>query len=112
MAKTWPAYEKWSYVNGGTEYLAEKLGDMKVRVFVDDDPKIDTESNEGYSFDKEDLKSMEFRHSFLPLMSKMAVGATMNARSHIIKDKIKDDIEYPTFYNDVADLIGVEINMG
>jgi len=28
MAKTWPAYQKWAYKNGGTEYLAEKLGDM------------------------------------------------------------------------------------
>jgi hypothetical protein len=25
MAKTWPAYEKWAYRNGGTEYLASKI---------------------------------------------------------------------------------------
>jgi hypothetical protein len=70
MAKTWPAYEKWAYNNGGTEYLAKKLGDLKVRVFVDEDPKIDVESNEGYSFDKDDLRVMAFKSSFLPLMSK------------------------------------------
>jgi hypothetical protein len=55
---------------------------------------------------------MKFRHEFLPLMSKQAVGATMNARSKKLLDKISKDITYPTFYNDLADLVGVEINMG
>jgi len=83
-----------------------------VRVFHAEDQKIETESNEGYSFDKDDLKLMKFRHEFLPLMSKQAVGATMNARSHVLRDRLKQDIIYPAFYHDYADLIGVEINMG
>merc|ERR1712166_668884 len=110
MAKTWPAYEKWSYKNGGTEYLADKLQNHPVRVFYDNDPKIDTESNEGYSFDKDDLKIMQFRKEFLPMMSKMSVGCTMNARSHTMSDKLKDDITLPAFYSDLADLVGIEIN--
>jgi hypothetical protein len=36
----------------------------------------------------------------------------MNARSHKLRDKIVDDIVYPTFYHEKAELIGVEVDMG
>jgi hypothetical protein len=33
MARTWPAYKRWWYANGGMEYLAKKIGSDKVRVY-------------------------------------------------------------------------------
>ncbi len=53
MAKTWPASKKWSYLNGGTEYLAKKLNDTEVQVFENDDPHIHPERHIGYSFRKD-----------------------------------------------------------
>jgi hypothetical protein len=37
MARTWPAYKRWWYANGGMDYLVKKVGDEKVRVYQNKD---------------------------------------------------------------------------
>ena len=60
MARTWPAYKRWWYAKGGMDYLAEKIGTQKVRVYLNGDKHIHPESNVGYSFASVDNKSMPF----------------------------------------------------
>ena len=49
MAKTWDAYEKWRFVNGGASYLKNALEDQ-VTVFIDMDPEINIGEVSGNSF--------------------------------------------------------------
>jgi len=42
------------------DYLAEKIGTQKVRVYLNSDKHIHPESNVGYSFAPVDNKSMPF----------------------------------------------------
>jgi len=53
LAKTWPAYKKWSYRGGGSKYLSDIFGDSLVKVYVD--KRRESYSNEnfsGYSFEE------------------------------------------------------------
>lgn len=93
------------------EYLAKKLGSENVRVYVNNDEHIHPESNVGYSFDKLDAKTMGF-DEFLPLMSQKKTGAALRDRSKKMRDLLASDIIYPPFYNDIAELSGVEFMMG
>lgn len=35
LAKTWPAYKKWAYNDGGMDYLEKKLGkETEVAVYI------------------------------------------------------------------------------
>lgn len=54
MAKAWPAYNKWAYAKGGTEYLQSLIGENFVDVFVNNNPNMETHDDNtysGFSFD-------------------------------------------------------------
>jgi hypothetical protein len=60
MAKSWRAYKTWNYANGGVKNLVNAIKDVKVPVYLDDVPPVDSESYENYSFREESKKSMRF----------------------------------------------------
>lgn len=114
MAKTWKASKDWKYSNKGLEYLGKGIfGDRKVPVFLDDVPPVDADSYENYSFDEESKKSMSFNKEFLGKLKKRT-PATMRFKTKSIKDSkfFEKDIEYPSFYHDLAEFAGTEVIMG
>ena len=60
MAKTWPAYEKWRFVNGGSSYLKDALQGEQVTVFIDMDPEIDVSQVSGNSFLPDTEQKMKY----------------------------------------------------
>jgi len=36
LAKTWPAFSKWDYAKGGTNYLGQVIGDNFVDVYIEE----------------------------------------------------------------------------
>ena len=43
LAKTWPAFSRWDYAKGGTNYLSQVIGDSLVSVYVDDSSELSLE---------------------------------------------------------------------
>jgi hypothetical protein len=62
--------------------LNSKVGiSTDVTVFFEEDPNIEMDSFDGYSFAPETRQTMKFRTGFLPLMDKHPVGMTMRDSS-------------------------------
>lgn len=43
LAKTWPAFSRWDYAKGGTNYLSQVIGDSLVSVYDDDSSELSLE---------------------------------------------------------------------
>ena len=112
MAKTWPAFTKWNYNKNAHKELIKKLTGTNVTVYYDEDPNIDTENFDGYSFDSTTLQEMKFTKDFLPLMSEQPVGMTLRDSSALVTQKISEDILFPEFYHEFSELDHVELMMG
>ena len=51
LAKTWPAFSKWDYSKGGTNYLSQVIGDSLVSVYIEDSSEL-ASTEETFSFNE------------------------------------------------------------
>jgi hypothetical protein len=109
MAKTWPAYEKWRFINGGSSYLKSTL-EEQVTVFIDMDPEINIGEVSGNSFLPDTSQKMKYSE-FQEKMSSVAVGVAMKDSTSGLH-LLKGDIAEPVFFTEISELAGVDIMQG
>ena len=61
--------------------MSNTLEEFLVTVYKDEDQLYDSENYSGYSFNAEDKTRMTYSNTFLPFMSKQAVGMTLRDSS-------------------------------
>lgn len=86
---------------------------MKVPVYIDDVPPTDTESYENYSFNEESKKTMSFEKDFLKAMKGRSPAVMrLRTRSNDTKEFHDKEIEFPSFYHNLAEFTGGEVLIG
>jgi len=80
-------------------------------VYKDDDPIVDAESFQGYSFNSEDKTRMEYQY-YLLSMTGQAVGMTLRDSSGSLNAVLQDDVTFPEFYHDIANYMGLQLTQG
>jgi len=107
LGKDWAALNKWSEANGGKEYISEKFGDAGIGAYTKaaniDTPKVETRK---YSFKTDNWKNMTYAE-FLEKQEQDPLEVSMKIDDNNT-EWIKDDIEIPGFYKNVADLETIE----
>lgn len=111
-AKEWNAIINWRYAKDGYQYLANKVGDTQVTVFVDPDATNNHEDFSGFSFKDSQSKVMSYKSEFLPQMTSHAVGMTMRYGGKELEDKLKSDIIYPAYYHEYGEFDRLEVTQG
>ena len=107
-AKEWAAIQKWKYENQGQEYLANKIMDTNVFVYVDPDATNNHEDFSGFSFKPDTKELMSYRSEFLKQMSKNPVGMTLRHAATELENKLASDMIYPPYYHEYGEFDRME----
>lgn len=108
LAKTWPAYQKWPDLNGGREYLSEKLKGWTFKVFGTEALNSNLVENKRYHFNANYTKSKSYEDFLTDHETKPDFTAFQDSVLHMLKD----DVVVPEFMVSATALKGLDMTQG
>lgn len=118
LAEDWPATVKWSTENnggaaaGGWEHLEKSFGDVELDVYSKVNTGLLSIASRVWSFARSHKQPQDFKSFHELVTNKQYSEIAIKESRKEITNKLREDIEVPYFYKEVAELEDVEFFMG
>ncbi|CDW72951.1 UNKNOWN [Stylonychia lemnae] len=113
LALEWGASKNWQFGEEGYDYLIDKFGDQQVNVYESKADEQDVRLSQTYfdSFKSGKEKLMTYKE-FVQKMSTSQNDLNLREGDFKTYDKLKDDVENPSFMKDINNFYKVELIQG